>query len=186
MVTIAQLWLPVLLSAVAVFIASSVIHMALPWHKGDYKKLPQEDQALAALRQLAIPPGDYMGPRPDSMKDMGSDAFKQKAALGPRVIMTIMPAGSFGMGKNLAAWFVYSLILAAVVGGMDCLVFRAGADGHNVFHVSLIAGTLAYSGALWQQSIWYNRSLGATLRSSIDGLVYALITAGLLAYFWPS
>lgn len=186
MVTIAQLWMPVLLAAVAVFIVSSVIHMALPWHAGDFKKLPQEDQVLGALRPFSIAPGDYMGPRPDSMKDMGSEAFKQKLALGPRVIMTVMPPGTFGMGKNLAAWFVYALVLAAVVGGMDCLLFRTGADWHDVFHVSLIAGTLAYGGAHWQAWIWYDKNLVTTVKNTIDAVIYAAVTAGLLAFFWPS
>ena len=36
MVSIASLWLPIVLAAVIVFIASSVIHMLPLWHKSDY------------------------------------------------------------------------------------------------------------------------------------------------------
>jgi hypothetical protein len=186
MVDVLQLWLPILLAAIGVFVVSSVIHMLTPWHKGDYRKLPQEDQVLSALRPFAVPPGDYMGPQPASMADMNSEAFKQKAALGPRVMLTVFPGGSLGMGKNLAGWFVYSLLIAAIVAGLDCLVFPRGADGHDIFHVSLIVGALAYAGGLWQMAIWYHRSLVTTVKSTIDGLIYAAITAGLLAWFWPS
>ena len=38
-----SLWLPVMISAVVVFVASSIIHMALKYHKADYKSLPNED-----------------------------------------------------------------------------------------------------------------------------------------------
>ena len=44
MVSISALWLPILLSAVIVFVASSIIHMVLPVHRGDYRKLPEEDR----------------------------------------------------------------------------------------------------------------------------------------------
>jgi len=44
MVSIISLWLPILLSAVAVFLVSSVIHMVFQYHKTDFKKIPSEDQ----------------------------------------------------------------------------------------------------------------------------------------------
>jgi len=66
------LWLPILLSSVIVFVVSSIIHMALPWHKSDYPKMPNEDRVMDALRPLAIPPGDYMIPRPSSREDLRS------------------------------------------------------------------------------------------------------------------
>lgn len=71
MTELASLWLPILLSALFVFVASSVIHMVLPIHRGDYRKLPQEDRVLDGLRDV-VPPGQYMFPCPDSMKDMGT------------------------------------------------------------------------------------------------------------------
>ena len=56
MTALSALWLPILLSAVLVFVASSLIHMASPWHKSDYPKLPDEEQLIGALRPLVIPP----------------------------------------------------------------------------------------------------------------------------------
>ena len=44
------LWLPILLSAVFVFIVSSIIHMTPLWHKNDYPAMPNQDQVTAALR----------------------------------------------------------------------------------------------------------------------------------------
>ena len=81
MVGLSALWLPILLSAVVVFIVSSIIHMATPWHKGDYLKIPDEDKAMDALRPLAIPPGDYMVPRPSSVQEL-LDAVPVPARFG--------------------------------------------------------------------------------------------------------
>ena len=90
MTGLSALWLPILLSAVFVFVASSLIHMVTPWHKGDYAKLPREDDVMNALRPFAIPPGDYMMPRPADMKDMKSPAFAEKLKAGPVGMMTVM------------------------------------------------------------------------------------------------
>ncbi|HEX7155628.1 MAG TPA: hypothetical protein VF229_00340, partial [Burkholderiaceae bacterium] len=89
--SLAALWLPLLLSAVLVFIASSVIHMALPWHRKDYSRLPDEDRFAAAVRPLAIPPGDYVAPRPADMKEMKTPAFAEKIKSGPVIVMTVRP-----------------------------------------------------------------------------------------------
>ena len=185
MIDVTELWLPILASSVLVFLASSVIHMLTPWHSGDYRKVPDEDGVMQVLRPFGLAPGDYAMPRPSSMKEMGSPAFLEKSTKGPKVVMTVLPAGPPTMTKALLGWFVYVLVMATIVGGLLALLFRRGAAGHDVFHVGVIAGALGYTGGLWQMTIWYSRSLGTTLRSTIDGLIYAAITAGAFAYFWP-
>src|SRR5215469_18056825 len=94
------LWLPILLSAVIVFIASTILHTVLPWHHSDYRKMPNEDKVMEALRPLAIPPGDYMVPRPASRSDLRSPEFVEKMNKGPVMMMTVMP-GAMSMGRNL-------------------------------------------------------------------------------------
>src|SRR5262249_13411869 len=120
MTGLAALWLPILLSAVGVFLISSVIHMASPWHKSDYPKLANEDKVMDALRPLAIPPGDYFIPRPSSGAEMRSPEFLEKMKRGPVVVFTVMPNGPAPMGQRLALWFVYSVVVglfAAYVAG---------------------------------------------------------------------
>ena len=53
MTTIAALWLPILLSAVIVFIASSIIHMAPLWHRNELPAPP--DGGPAAGRDAPVP-----------------------------------------------------------------------------------------------------------------------------------
>ena len=62
MVPVTSLGLPILLSAVLVFVVSSVIHMLTPWHKSDIHGVANEADAMAALRPLKIPPGEYAMP----------------------------------------------------------------------------------------------------------------------------
>jgi hypothetical protein len=106
MTGILELWLPLLIASVIVFVASSIIHMALPWHKSDYPKIPSEDKVMDSLRPLAIPPGDYMVPRCASQKDMRTPEFQEKLKQGPVMVVTVLPGGGFSMGRNLALWFL--------------------------------------------------------------------------------
>jgi hypothetical protein len=91
MVGLTALWLPIILSAVVVFIVSTIIHMANPWHKKDYKRIPVEGKVLGALRPFNIPLGDYMAPTPNSMKEMKSTEYAERVKKGPVVVLTVRP-----------------------------------------------------------------------------------------------
>jgi hypothetical protein len=184
MVSLAALWLPVLLSAVLVFVASSVIHMVLSWHASDWKKLETEDAVLDALRPFGLPPGDYAAPQPQNMADARSPAFKAKADRGPRVLLTIMSPSS-SMGRSLVLWFVYLLVVSMIAGYVTGIAVGAGTPYLAVFR---LASTVAFAGyvlALWPDVVWYSRGIGSTLKSSVDGLVYALLTGGVFGWLWP-
>ena len=185
MVTLQALWLPILLSAVIVFVVSSIIHMLLPWHKSDYPKVPEEDKLMDALRPLAVPPGDYMIPRASSMQDMRSPEFAAKLQKGPVLILTMMPNGPFAMGKSLVFWFLYSLVIGIFAAYVASRALPAGADYLRVFQLTGVTAFIAYSLALWQMSIWYRRAWRITLKATVDGLIYALLTAGTFGWLWP-
>ncbi len=185
MTALLSLWIPILLSAVIVFVASSILHMVLPWHKSDYPKVPNEEKIMDALRPLAIPPGDYMIPRPSSTKEMRSQEFLAKMNKGPVMVLTVMPNGPVPMGRNLTLWFLYAVVVnffAAYVAGRALPV---GAEYLRVFRFAGTAAFLGYSVALWQMTIWYRRAWSTTIKSTVDGLIYALLTAGTFGWLWP-
>lgn len=185
MVAITALWLPILVSAVIVFIASSVIHMYLGWHNNDHPKLPAEDRVMDSLRPLAIPPGDYMVPRPSGPQDLRSPEFLEKMNKGPVLVLTVLPNGPVSMARNLLLWFIYSAVVSlfsAYIAGRSLAV---GADYLRVFQIAGATAFIGYALALWQMSIWYGRSWWLTVKSSVDGLIYALLTAGTFGWLWP-
>ena len=185
MTELSALWLPILLSGVLVFVVSSVIHMATPWHKGDYAKAPNEDKVREALRPLAIPPGDYMIPRAGSMDEMKTPEFAAKMKEGPVMVATVMPSGPVGIGKNLAQWFVYLLVVSLFAAYVAGRALPAGAAYRSVFRFAGVAAFLGYAGAMWQMSIWYKRSWTTTIKSTVDGLVYGMVTGGVFGWLWP-
>ncbi len=185
MVSLMSLWLPILLSAVLVFVASSLIHMLLKYHRTDFGKVPNEDQVMDALRPFGIAPGDYVIPYAGSTDAMKTAEFIEKTTKGPVAFMTVLENGPPAMGKSLVQWFVYCLVVGIFAAYIAGHALDPGADYRAVFrYVGAVAFT-GYALALLQNSIWYKRNWTATLKSVFDGLLYALLTAGTFGWLWP-
>jgi hypothetical protein len=185
MVPVMSLWLPIVLSAVIVFLASFLLHMVLPFHRNDMRKVPKEDEFLDAMRRLDIPPGDYGVPNPGSPAGMKDQAFIDKMAKGPLVFMTVAPGGSMNMGSSLALWFLYSVLVSFFSAYVTGRALASGVDYLQVFRFVGTTAFMGYSFALLQNSIWYKRNWGTTLLSMFDGLIYGLLTAGTFGWLWP-
>ena len=185
MVPLGSLWLPIVVSAVLVFVASSVIHMVLGYHRTDMRQVPDEEATQDAFRRLGIGSGDFAVPCATRSQDMKSPAFVERMAKGPIVIMTVLPGGHSFMGASLAQWFVYCLVVSVFAG---YVAGRALPPGSNYLDVFRFAGTMAfacYAMALPQASIWFKRSWATTAKSMLDGLIYGSLTAGAFGWLWP-
>ena len=186
MISLTSLWLPIIVSAVAVFVVSSLIHMVSPWHANDYPPVPDEGRLRAALQPLAIPPGDYMVPRVRNRQELRDPAFLEKVNQGPNLILTVLPNGPWTMGRNLGLWFLYALIVSLFAAYVASRALAAASPGDGgVFRFTGTAAFLGYAVALWQMSIWYRRSWTTTGKATIDGLIYALVTAAVFVWLWP-
>ena len=186
MVPLQSLWMPILVSAVFVFVASSVIHMMLTYHRGDHRKVPDEAAVQDALRRFGIPPGDYMLPCGSGPKDMRSPEFIEKLAKGPVILMTVLPSGRPGMGKSLAQWFLYCVVVAVFVAYITGRALPPGSSYLDVFRFAGCTAFMGYALALWQNTIWYKRAWTTTFKSNVDGLVYGMLTAGVFGWLWPA
>lgn len=183
MTTLAALWLPILLSAVFVFLASSVIHMVVQIHKNDYVGIPSEARVLDALRG-AVPPGQYRFPYAAAMKDCATPEFQAKLKQGP--IGTMVLVAEMNMGKALGQWFVFCVVIGVFVAYVTSLAVPTGAEYMRVFRVAGAVALLGYAFSSVTDSIWKGVSWGVTARFMFDGLVYALLTAGTFAWLWPA
>lgn len=183
MVPLPSLWLPILLSAVAVFVLSAVIHMFLKYHAGDFRQLPAEDEVAAALR--SVPPGEYAMPYARSMEHMQSPEYVERHTEGPVAFVNVVRAGPPTMTAQLAQWFVFTLVVSLFAGYVASRALETGAEYGQVFRMASTVAFAGYALALWQESIWYHRSWTTTLKSTFDGLLFALVTGGMFGWLWP-
>ncbi len=186
MLSLASLWMPVILSAVLVFIASSLIHMVLQWHKSEYGKLPNEDEVRAAVRSANLAPGQYVMPHCDGHKEMQSPAAQQKFADGPVATLVVRANGMPNMGATLGQWFGFAVMVAVLAAGLSCTLLPRGADPHKVFHFFAVVTFMTYAGGSFINGIWMGRPWGAVARDALDSLIYALLTAAVFAWLWPA
>jgi hypothetical protein len=184
MVPLSALWLPILLSAVIVFVASSIMHMLLPYHKSDYQQLPDEDKLLATLRAANLKRGLYVFPFCNH-KEMKSPAVQEKYKQGPVGTLTIIPSGPPNMPNYLVKWFLYCVVIGLFVAYLTGHTVAPNTHYLAVFRVAGTAAFLAYGLGCLSNGIWKGQPWNITIKEVIDGLVYALLTAGTFGWLWP-
>ena len=181
-----SLWLPVVVSAVAVWLLSSILHMVLKYHRADYKGLPDEDAVGQAMRKAAPAPGVYVIPYcadPSMMKD---PAVRKKYEDGPVAIISVMRNGAPAMGKYLAMWFLFCLLVSFVA---SYVARHTLAPDSDLLEVMRITGTVAFLGygfGYFQDVIWKAVPWPNALRGIFDAALYALTTGLVFRLLWPS
>lgn len=181
-----SLWIPVVVSAVAVFVASSVLHMVLKYHKADYKRLPNEDAVRDSLAKGSPAPGMYFTPFCDDMKQMKDPAIQEKFTKGPIAMVTVQQSGPPTLGKPLVLWFGFTLLASFVAAYVARHTLHPGADGREVMRITGSVAFAVYGIGRITDSIWKGRPWSNTAREMIDGGIYSLVTGLTFLVLWPS
>lgn len=180
-----SLWLPVVVSAVAVFIVSAIVHMVLRYHRADFKRLSDEDSVAAAVRKVGPSPGVYAIPYCAEMAQMKDPAMRKKFEDGPVAHLIVRRNGLPGMGKNLAQWFLLCFLVSFVTGYVARHTLSFGASGLEVMRLTGTVAFAAYAFGYLQNSIWEGIPWSNSLRGLIDAVLYALTTGLVFRWLWP-
>jgi hypothetical protein len=183
MVTIASLWLPILVAAVLVFIASSVVWMFLPHHKSDFKPAPDEEALRAALKGAT--PGAYMVPHAGSPEAQKDPAMMEKYLEGPNGFINIVPSRAPGMGKKMILTFGYYIVAGIFVSYLASRSLSAGADYMDVFRFTSVLAFMAYAFSAPPAAIWFGLPWSHVAKNAADSLLYGLLTGGVFGWLWP-
>jgi len=181
-----SLWLPVIVSAVVVFVASSILHMMLRYHKADHRRLPNEDAVREVLARGNLAPGVYFTPFCADMKELKDPGVKEKFVKGPVVSITAFPKGPPMMGKHLALWFGYCVLVSFTSAYVARHTLGPGGDGLLVMRITGTVAFAAYALAHMHDSIWKGQPWGSTARFILDGVVYSLLTGLTFRLLWPA
>jgi hypothetical protein len=188
MLSVADLWLPVVVSAVAVWFAAALAWMALPHHKGDYKQLPNEDEVMNTVRGWSLSPGMYFFPHMKDCKDMKANPeAKAKFENGPHGLLQVWPPTFMqSMGRNMLLSFIFYIVVGVFVAYLGSLSMPRGTEFMKVFQVTGTAGVMAYCFANIPQDIWFGKPLRNVLACVGDGIVFGLMTGAIFGWMWPS
>jgi hypothetical protein len=181
-----QLCLPIIAAAVAVFIASSLIHMVFKWHNSEYRPLPNEDEVRRVLGSANLTPGMYVTPHCPEMKEMQSEAMQGKFRDGPVAVITMRAPGAPAMGKCLLQWFLLNIAIAALGAMLALQAYGIAGNAHQAGHFVGIFTMIAYASGTVQESIWMGRPWSATLKYLLDAFIYGCVSALVFWQLWPT
>jgi hypothetical protein len=180
-----SLWLPVVVSAVAVWIVSAVVHMVLRYHRADYKRLPDEDSVAEALRKAGPAPGLYVMPyciEPSQMKD---PAVIKRYEEGPVAMLTVLRNGPPKLGKHLVQWFLFCLLVSFTAAYVARHCLPSIAEGLEAMRITGTVAFVGYGFGYFQDSIWKAIPWSNSLRGLLDAALYALTTGLVFCWLWP-
>lgn len=180
-----ELWLPILVTAVGVFVASSLVHMVFKWHNSDYRKLANEDEVMAAFRNGSPAPGHYVMPHCLDMKQMQDEAMQKKYRDGPIGFITLVRNGPPNIAPQLIKWFVFTIVIAAIAGYTALHAYGLDADPNRAGCLVGIVSLLAYAGGSVSAGIWMGKPWISVAKEVLDALIYATVSALAFMWLWP-
>ena len=185
MIPLTALWLPILLSAIVVFSVSAMVWMVLPHHKSDFAAAEDEDALMDAVRNSVAGPGMYSFPWPRD-SERNSEAYRDRLAAGPVGVLRVRdPQSVLDMKPAMAKSFLLQLVVGVFVAFLAARTLQQGASFHAVFHVVGTAAFLSHGFIGFQESIWFGLPGRVAFKYALDGLLYALLTAGIFGWLWP-
>ena len=181
---LAELWLPILLASIAVILAGNIIYMLLPYHRKDFKRLPDEESIRAAIKAQNLERAQYAIPYAVPHEAVDREALQEKFDAGPVGTLVIGRNGNT-MTRQLIQYVVFVLALSIAIAYVAFTTLSGNESGFwEIFRVTGIVAFLAHGGAHFFHSIVFHQPWGVTLRYVMDAMVYALLTAGFFAWLW--
>ena len=185
MIPLTALWLPVLLSAIVVFVVSAMVWMVMPHHRNDFAPAEDEDALMDAVRRTVAGTGMYTFPWPPDGEE-NSEAYRDRLSAGPVGVLRVRaPQSVLDMKPAMAKSFLLQVVVGVFVAYLAASTLESGASYLSVFRVTGTAAFMAYGFIGFQESIWFGLPGKVAFKHALDGLVYALLTAGIFGWLWP-
>lgn len=186
MVSLEQLWLPIVAAAVFVFVASSIIHMVIKWHASDYRKLANEDAVREVVRAGNPPPGQYVIPYCADPKEMKSPEMQKKYAEGPLGFLMLRPNGAVAMGPMLGMWFALNAFVALVAAYITAhAIVVPNPSGLSIARYAGSVTFMAYGVGSLSGGIWMAKPWSSVTKELLDAAIYAAVSGAAFAWLWP-
>jgi hypothetical protein len=183
MAFLAQLWMPIVVSAVLVFVVSAITHMLLPARQTEWSHLEKEGALQEALR--GAKPGLYGFPMPAEGMARGKPEALQRWAEGPSGWLSLVHPGPINMGRNLGLSLLVNLVVSAMAAYLAAHVLSVAPSYRPVFRLVGTVGFLAYAVGPVYEAIWYWKPWRSLALTTVDALLYGLVMGGVFGWLWP-
>lgn len=177
-----SLWMPIVGSGFATHFASTLAWTVLPHHKPEIKSLgDKEEQFTDWIACKEIEPGQYVFPYCEDMKQTETELFKQKQGkCSGELRVWARPVNMLAAMVKTLGFFLFA---AFMIGYVCAYTLTPYTDKGDVFRIVLVLGIMTHCFAIFPRVFWFPRSYATSL---VDGVVYALLTAGIFYALWPT
>ncbi len=184
-----SLWLPILLSTIAVWFIATILGMALPHHKQDWIGIADssgggEDGFMDYLRKSGIKPGNYLFPDFRTSAQLKSAKVEKALAEGPVGHLSVWKT-PVTMGDKMIGGFIVYLVVSILIAYLTRVALPGSASFAKVFQIAGTAGILAYSFSFIPNALWFGAYKRTIVASIFDGIVCGLATGAIFAWRWP-
>ena len=179
-----QLWLPILLSALFVFITSAAFWMVAPHHQNEWGKLPSQDAVLGALRAQPAVPGLYTLPGVNDPAERKDPAWRADVDRGPVAYVTLRPGGMPNMGASMAKSLLGNVVVSLFCAYVASHALAPDAGYLQVFRIVGACGFMSYALASLQDSVWFGRPWSSFGKQCFDALVFGCLMGGTFGWLW--
>ena len=183
LVPLGQLWLPIVIAAVACHFVGFLCWVVLPHHRTDYSPIGEE-AGIRSLLKGKLVPGMYIVPF-SAPKDFSTPEMIAKRNEGPNAFITILPNGLGNMVTQQIKNVSFHLVVSLFVAYLAAVTLPAGTEYLKVFQVTGTAAFMAYGFTWGWQLIWFGKPGRVAVKEACDGLLLALVTAGIFGWRWP-
>ena len=182
---LAGLWIPIVVSAIAVLFACFVTRNVIGLHRADWKELPEEEATVEQLQKSGVGPGMYLFPgRREKHTPELEECRQQRMNSGPWGTINVC-ARQPGLARHLFQTLIFCLTASTFVGYLGSLALDPGAKFLQVFQFTGTAGILAYAFGGIPNAIWFGSHVRRAVKDVIDGLCFGLITGTIFGILWP-
>ena len=183
---LAGLWIPIVVSSLAVLGASCVVHVFIAQRLRNWKTLPEEDATVEQLQKSGTGPGFYVFPGTQNRASGASEESRlHRMESGPWGTANIR-ARQPSIGKALVQSFTFCLVTSILVAYLGTLALSPGDDFSRVFQVIGTAGILAYAFGGIPNAIWLGLDFRSAVLDVVDGIFCGLITGAVFGILWPN
>ena len=180
-----DLWLPIIVSGVGVFIMSALVWTALPHHKKEFAAVPNEVAVMDAMRVGGITPGRYVTPFMGDRARMQTPEGQALLERGPIAYVTVQRPGMPNMGPMMLQSLLSATVISCFVAYLAWHALTPAATYLEVFRITGTATFMAYALGPISESIWFARPWKSQLLNLVDSLLYAGVAGGIFGWLWP-
>jgi hypothetical protein len=179
-----RIFIAALLGAIAMFVWTSVAHLATPLASMGFSQIPNENAVMSAMQSsLGDKQGLFFYPWMDPKDPNAMSKMQQAQKVSPHGLLIYSPPNvnaDSNMGPLLAVEFIKQFVQALIAAWIASLVVGGFTLRWGVVTAMFVSSSIAVNVSYWN---WYHFSAAFTVAAIIMELVSGIVAGAAIAWW---